>query len=227
MISSCNKKAKHLHKNNERAGFTLIEVLVAIAVITVIGFLPISIISDHIIRNALTENRVTAGLLAQEITEYVRYTRDSDILDPNGGDWFDTLYDPQAKNEYRNCIVYADDWILGNHKNYCTVECFDVTNKSAQGECGTTSRSNRTYTGSIAGIATTGNIRGKNADTCDGNQPKDNNEFTTTLEIIIPQEDTEVQYATVVPCISWSDKTNVIKKVKTQESVFEWIQKRK
>ncbi len=229
MISLHDKNSLtwHVHKNNKHAGFTLVEVLVAIAVITIIGFLPISIVSDYLIRNALTENRVTAGLLAQEITEYVRYTRDSDILDPNGGDWFDTLYDPQSKNEYNNCILYADDWILGNHKNYCTVECFNGDDKTAQGECGTTGQGNKIYNGAIAGIATTNNIRGKNTNTCDGNAPKRNNEFTTTLHIIIPQEDTEVQYATAVPCISWSDKTNTSKQVKTQESVFEWIQKRR
>ena len=214
----------HTKKNT---GFTLIEVLVAIAVITIIGFLPISIISDHLIRNALTENRVTAGLLAQEITEYIRYTRDSDILDPNGGDWFDTLYDPQSANEYKNCIVYADDWILGNQSTHCTVECFNGTDKTARGECGTTGSGNKTYDGAVAGIATTANVSGKNTNTCDGNAPKRNNEFTTTLRIIIPQEDAEVQYATAVPCISWSDKTDTIKRVSIQESVFEWIQKRR
>lgn len=230
MISLHNKSAttRYTHKKNSRAGFTLIEVLVAIAVITIIGFLPISVISDHLIRNALTENRVTAGLLAQEVTEYVRYTRDSDILDPNGGDWFETLYDPQSRNEYTNCIVYADDWILENHKNYCTVECFNGNDKTAQGECGTTAKGNKAYNGAIAGIATAANnIRGKNTKTCDGNAPKKNNEFTTTLQIIIPQEDAEVQYATAVPCISWSDKTGATKKVSTQEAVFEWIQKRR
>lgn len=215
-----------LHNKNN-AGFTLVEVLVAIAVITIVGFLPMSVISDHIIRNALTENRVTAGLLAQEITEYVRYTRDSDILDPNGGDWFDTLYDPQSANEYTDCVLYADDWILGNQKSFCTVECFNGKDKTTRGECGTTGPGNKTYNGAVAGIAATGSVRGRNTKTCDGNAPKNNNEFTTTLRIIIPQEDTEVQYATVVPCISWSDKTNTVKQVKTQEAVFEWIQKRR
>ena len=226
MISS-HSKTRYTHINSHHKGFTLIEVLVAIAVITIIGFLPISIISDHLIKNTLTENRVTAELLAQEIIEYVRYTRDSDILDPNGGDWFETLHDPQSNNEYINCILHADDWILENRKNHCTVECFNGSDKTAQGECGTTDSNNKTYNGIVAGIATTTNVHGRNPNTCDGNAPKQDNKFTTTLRIIIPQEDTEVQYVTIVPCISWSDKTNTIKQIKTQESIFEWIQKRR
>ena len=198
----------------------------AIAVITIIGFLPISIVSDHIIKNALTKNRVTAGLLAQEVTEYVRYTRDSDILDPNGGDWFDTLFDPQAANEYNNCIVHADDWILGNYANYCTIECYNGADKTAQGECGTTGTGNKVYNGFVAGIATTTNVRGKNADTCDGNAPKADNQFTTTMNLVISQPDAEVRYAVAVPCISWSDKTNTIKRVTVKEGIFEWIRKK-
>ena len=209
------------------AGFTLVEVLVAIAVITIIGFLPISIVSDHLIKNALTKNRVTAGLLAQEITEYTRYVRDSDILDLNGGDWFDTLFDPQSTNQFAPCVIHADDWTLGNRATYCTVECYNGADKTAQGECGTDGSGNKVYNGSVAGVATTSSIRGKNTDTCDGNVPKADNAFTTTLNIVIPQSSTGVQYATAVPCVSWSDKTGVIKKVELQETMFEWIQRKK
>ena len=228
MVSPRNKNflMHYMRPDMQHAGFTLIEVLVAIAVITIIGFLPISIVSDHIIKNALTKNRVTAGLLAQEITEYVRYTRDSDILDPNGGDWFDTLFDPQVANEYNNCVVHADDWILDNYANYCTIECYNGADKTVQGECGTTGTGNKVYNGLVAGIATATNVRGKNADTCDGNTPKTDNQFTTTMNLVISQPDAEVRYAVAVPCISWSDKTNTIKRVTVKEGIFEWIRKK-
>ena len=213
-----------------KMGFTLVEVLVAIAVITVIGFLPVSVVSDHLIQNALTKNRVTAGLLIQEIVEYVRYTRDSDLLDPTGGDWFKTLTDPQSTNMFAPCVILADDWALEDSNlrlNYCTVECFDVTDKTTQGECGTTGSSGKVYNGAVAGIALTSGTRGKRTDTCDGNKTKGNNEFTTTLNTVVSRDDDEVQYVAVVPCISWSDKTDTIRRVETQEAMFEWIQRKK
>ena len=227
MISFLNKNSftHGIRIGKRRAGFTLVEVLVAIAVITIIGFLPISIVSEHLIKNALTKNRVTAGLLTQEIVEYVRYTRDSDLLDPNGGNWFDTLFDPQPTNAFSSCLTHVDDWTLGHRTNYCTVECFNSTDKATQGECGTIISGNKVYDGSVAGIATGIGTRGRQTDTCDGNRPKADNAFTTTLNVVIPQDDSEVQYAAVVPCISWSDKTGSIRRVEIQETMFEWIQR--
>ena len=220
-------------------GFTLVEVLVAIAVITIIGFLPISVVSDHLTQNALTKNRVTAGLLVQEIAEYVRYTRDSDLLDPNGGDWFDRISDPESTNMFAPCVISAADWALEESDlrlHYCTVECFAVrddpnrglvTDKTMRGECGTPAPNNGVYSGAIAGIAPTPGIRGKQTDTCDGNPAKTvDNAFTTTLNTIVSQNDGEMQYVVVVPCISWSDKTDTIKRVETQEAMFQWIQRK-
>ena len=211
---------------NARGGFTLLEVLVAIAVIATVGFIPISVVSNHIIENALTENRVTASLLAQEIIEYVRYTRDSDMLDPSGGDWFNDLYDISASSAYKNCIVYADDWVAGTSKQYCTIECFNGADKTAQGECGTTGTGGKEYDGFIAGVASVGGVRSNNPDTCDGRAVKSNGAFTTVLNLVIPRQSSEVQYAVVVPCISWKDKNNVIKKVTVKEVVFEWVKRK-
>lgn len=231
----------HARTKNGKTGFTLVEVLVAIAVITIIGFLPISVVSDHLIQNALTKNRVTAGLLVQEIVEYVRYTRDSDLLDSGGGDWFDTLADPQSRNMFAPCVIPADDWALEDRKvyrkNYCTVECFAVrddptrgfvTDKTMQGECGTPAPNDGMYSGAVAGITPTIKERGtERKDTCDGNAAKGKNAFTTTLNTVIARDDDEVQYVVVVPCISWSDKTDTVRRVETQEAMFEWIQRKK
>ena len=225
---------------DRQSGFTLVEVLVAIAVITIIGFLPISVVSDHLIQNALTKNRVTAGLLVQEIAEYVRYTRDSDLLDPSGGDWFETLADPQSTNMFAPCVILADDWTLEDRanyrKDYCTVECFAVrddpnrglvTDKTRKGECGTPAPNNGVYSGAVAGIAPTAGIRGSQTETCDGRPAKTDNAFTTTLNIVVSRNDDEARYVAVVPCVSWKDKADTIKRVETQEAMFQWIQREK
>ena len=238
MISFFGKNffAQPARAGNGQTGFTLVEVLVAIAVITIIGFLPISVVSDHLIQNALTKNRVTAGLLVQEIVEYARYTRDSDLLDPSGGDWFETLADPQSANIFIPCVIPAADWALENRetyrKNYCTVECFavteqGVTDKTARGECGTPASGGRMYNGAVAGIEPTAKKRGERTDTCDGRDAKTDNAFTTTLNAVISRDDDETQYVVVVPCISWKDKADTIKRVETQEAMFQWIQRKK
>ena len=240
MISFFNKNffVRPARTGNGKIGFTLVEVLVAIAVITIIGFLPISVVSDHLIQNALTQNRVTAGLLVQEIVEYVRYTRDSDLLDPTGGDWFDTLSDPQSTSMFAPCVIPADDWALGDRQAYCTVECFAVrddpvrglvTDKTMQGECGTPAPNNGMYSGAIAGIASIAGTRDSiRTDTCDGREAKtENNAFTTTLNIVVARDNDEARYVAMVPCVSWSDKADTVRRVETQEAMFEWIQRKK
>ena len=113
-----------LKKENRKGGFTLVEVLVAVSVIAAVGFIPISIVTQHLIQNALTPNRVKAYLLAQEIIEHVRYTRDDDMLSVAGGNWFDNLYETDSdQNSYVNCVVYADDWAAGSKGKHCKVEC--------------------------------------------------------------------------------------------------------
>ena len=219
---------KMLSKNKSR-GFTLIEVLVAVGVIATVGFVPISIVTQHLIQNALTPDRVRASLLAQEIIEYVRHDRDTDVLEEEGGKWFDSLYtlDCPTGNKpcYRGCTVYADDWAAGNVDTYCKVKCYekdDPNNLSGQdreGECGTAD-----YEGFISGIAL-GVTRGSNEKTCDGGNAKADGTFTSTLNLVIPREGSNIQYAIVAPCVSWKERNGAIKKTELQETVFQWIQK--
>ena len=210
----------------------MIEVLVAISIIATVGFIPISVVTRHLIQNALTPNRVKAELLAQEIIEYVRYTRDSDMLDDDpdtGGDWFDSIYQPGSSDtEYTNCVVFADDWISGTAEKYCRVECFAGINENEEPEaCGTKS-GEKVFDGFVAGIDTDaagGEYGNSNANTCDGTEPKTDNQFTAILNIIIPREEGGIRYAAIAPCVSWSNRSGVIKKVALQETVFEWIKR--
>lgn len=228
--------AKKTHTRNKAGGFTLIEVLVAIAVIATVGFVPISIVTEQLIQNALTPDRVRASLLAQEAVEYVRHDRDTDVLDKDGGKWFESLYTLDCSNQdrpcYRGCTVYTDEWVArgGNPYNYCTIECFssdDPNNASGQdkkGECGTT-KNNLTYTGFIAGF-TPGGLKGSSKKTCDGEDAEGNGDFTATLSLVIPREEIDIRYAIVAPCISWKERNGAIKKTELQEAVFQWIQKK-
>ena len=106
-------------------GFTLIEVLVAILILTTVVFVPVSIIAQHLSYNVLTERSVQANLLAQEIIEYVRYSRDSNLLNASpAGEWFEEIHDKtSARNEYRFCITSESEWAeSGRASNPATVK---------------------------------------------------------------------------------------------------------
>ena len=212
---------------NRKKGFTLIEVLVAISVIATVGFVPISIVTQHIVRNALTPDRVKAELLAQEIIEYVRHDRDSALLDTSGtgvDNWFDHLY--KLEGTYKDCVAYADDWVsrkVDIHGTYCLVACSAIEDVSAEAkECGTTD-GGLTYDGPVVGIIS-GGIRRTDERTCDGHTAE--REFTTALNLVISRDTAGVRYAAIVPCISWEEKNGSIRKTTLRETVFEWIQKK-
>lgn len=219
-------------KSKKSRGFTLVEVLVAISVIATVGFVPISIVTQHLVQNALTPGRVRADLLAQEVIEYVRYTRDFDVLSRNGGKWFKNLYLLDGSNPYQNCVVYVDDWAAGTVDTYCTVSCYADANRTEGvcgeagvvcGECGTDN-----VNGFVAGVVeTTGRTikRVDSSETCDGKHPKGNNQFTTTVSVVVPREGSVMQYASVVPCISWEERNGSVRKVTRKETLFEWIQR--
>ena len=206
---------------NKESGFTLIEVLVAIAVMSTIIFTPIAIISQYITANALTKDRVRAELLAQEIIEHTRYIRDSDILTADGGSWFKNLETRNTVNVYSNCAVTADDFLHGSATQYCTVQCSNGTNT---GECGTNG-SGGVFNGFVTDVVAGGLQGVTSKSTCDGKDPKDNHEFTSTLRIITPPDNTSIKYAVVMPCISWYSRSNRVRKVEFKEAMFEWIAK--
>lgn len=219
---------KNTGNKNKKKGFTLLEVLVAISIVITAGFIPISFVSNLITENALTPNRLKAEMLAQEIIEHIRYKRDSDVLGGTGTNWFTTLYETGTTNPYRDCVVYADDWVSGSNNKYCRALCYNTGSglETATGECTTDGSSGKVFNGFVSGVSTSGETRRSNQETCDGRTPKDNGKFSVTVNIVVPDEEANARYAMTVPCISWSNKNGVIKKVELQETIFEWVQRR-
>lgn len=197
-------------------GFTLIEVLVAIAVITTISFAPFAIIAQHLVENSLAEDRVKAHLMAQEVIEHVHFARDQSIIDVGARSWFDLIHDTNVSNNpYAPCVIDAEDVTTRPLSTYCTVQCKDAG----------VSRDCNGSNGFVSGVSGSGGTRGNNAKTCDGGSARANNAFTVTLNIIIPDSDDEVQYATVESCVSWQGKDEVVRKVEARETMFEWVLK--
>ena len=66
-------------------GFTLVETLVAIAILLLAVAAPLSLATKSLNSSALSKQQITAAFLAQEAMEYVRNVRDENVL--KHGDW--------------------------------------------------------------------------------------------------------------------------------------------
>ena len=209
-----------LRLKSTTVGFTLIEVLVAISILTTVLFAPLAIITQYLTENLLTENNVKAHLLAQEVIEYVRYDRDSDLL--TKGEWFENLKSRNAAaNPYNKCVMEESAWAEGNNILYCDVQC---RRGSTVNDCGNN-------TGFVSGVyQTAGNTgtRPPNAATCDGAAAT--YDFVATVTILIPPDARtrtgDAWYASVKPCVSWKDKNDTTHKVELEETLFRWLERK-
>lgn len=70
-----------LHSNRKaKNGFTLIESIIAITILTIVIAVPMTIISSSLISNQETKNSVAAQTLAQSILEDFRAQRDTNFI---------------------------------------------------------------------------------------------------------------------------------------------------
>ena len=72
------------------SGFSLLETLVALAILTVTMLGPMTLASSSIRSASLSHNNVSASYLAEEVLEMVRAKRDSNIY-AGAADWLDGL----------------------------------------------------------------------------------------------------------------------------------------
>ena len=82
---------KSNYKKTKNRGFTLIEALVAIAILTISIAGPITIASKGISSAIFARDQITAFYLAQEAVEFIRNKRDENNIRGNG--WIDGLSD--------------------------------------------------------------------------------------------------------------------------------------
>ena len=120
-------------------GFTIIEVLVSISILTIIVAIPLGILGNFLLANQLTQESVRANFINQEILEYVRNDRDDAFLTA-GANWFVDLKTPNSK--YNKCLN------SGNMDRFCYLT--------------------RDTDGFINGVAASSNIRRFHNNACDG-----------------------------------------------------------
>lgn len=85
----------HLLKRNirhkQRAGFTLVETLVAITVLVMAVAAPLTLGSQGLTASRIARDQIVATYLAQEAIEYIRVNRDTNIL--SGQSWLSGFTD--------------------------------------------------------------------------------------------------------------------------------------
>jgi prepilin-type N-terminal cleavage/methylation domain-containing protein len=128
-------KAPRAFSRNGRAGFTLVETLVAITVLLLAIVGPMTIASRGLQSAFFAKEQLTAVYLAQEGVEIVRSIRDQNALD--GAPWLtglDTCINDICGVDVRNlatpidcnpasaCILNYDDGTLGNDRGAYTHE---------------------------------------------------------------------------------------------------------
>ena len=211
-------------------GFTLIEVLVAISVLSIMIGIPISIIGQHLVINAQTEESVHASLLAQEVIEYVRHRRDANFLGDttiNGttidvGTWFTHVGSRVLKeNEFKGCVMTVGEWLRGTEEVFCQVKCLQSSvNGTATDTCSTGG-----FDGFVAGVDSDLQTRtSSDGQSCDGSDVDSipEGEVTATLTVVVP-DTKNAWYATIRPCVSWKDNRGIVRRVERVETVYEWV----
>ena len=94
-----NKKLKIKNKEKESlTGFTILELIVAIFVMTVGVLGAYAVVQQIIVYNSISSSRLTAAYLAQEGIELVRNIRDTNWLDPVNPLWDDGISNKTENN---------------------------------------------------------------------------------------------------------------------------------
>jgi len=88
-FSSHSNKPTKLKANEANSGFTLIETLVAISILAIAIVGPLSIANKGLFSSLFARDQITAYYLTQDAMEFIRNTRDSNLL--NGNAWNNTI----------------------------------------------------------------------------------------------------------------------------------------
>lgn len=175
-------------------GFTLIEMLVAVLLLTLALGGPLTISSKGLIVALVAKDQTTAFYLAQDAVEFVRYVRDTNTL--GGGDWL-TGSGASAGINLSNCVSATG-----------ATKCqFDSLTATAPSTCvsGVCSRMLYDATTSFSYNYTTGTPT----------------IFTRTVSITNPNNGAAYE-AVLMVTVSWSTLAGTTRSITVTEDLFNW-----
>lgn len=111
-------------------GFTLLETLAALSVLTFAIVGPLSLASYTIRSASLSQNQLTAFYLAQEAVEYIKNRRDVNALTDPTGNWLDGLGNCQG---VKGCTIDVPNDDVNNCPGPPDTPCPKVKYESATG----------------------------------------------------------------------------------------------
>ena len=111
---------------NKMKGFTLIETLVAILLLSSAIAGPMTIAARGLYASTIVRNEVTAYYLAQDAMEYIRYARDSNSL--TGSDWLSNLGSCTSTDGSASCYIDTIGAVAAACGGPCPTLKYDSTN---------------------------------------------------------------------------------------------------
>ena len=219
-------------------GFTFVEVIVAIAVLTFLAFTPLTIIADYVVHNEVSREQAQAQAIAQNAIDFVRNSRDANVLDrAAAADWFTSLqFDG---NPLKSCTIGYDRWAdtLGGDllsSPYCRLSCVaagvDRDEASNIVTCGAASPADPlTYPSIVVNVASANPVfrSSENGNTCSGQDPNSSGSgfFDVTLNLVLPEPESPLHgdHAIVSACVSWKSANRAVQKVHLNEGLFGWV----
>lgn len=118
-----------MKQNQTTQGFTLIETMVAIAILLLSVAGPLTIASQSLFVSRIAKNEIVASYLAQEITEFIRNQRDTNAI--NNRDWMTGL--DSCIGDY-GCTIDIGTGLISE----CLGACPDLRHDEATGRYGYT-----------------------------------------------------------------------------------------
>jgi prepilin-type N-terminal cleavage/methylation domain-containing protein len=190
-------------KQQTKRGFTLIETLLAVLILTVAIAGPLTIAAKGLQLTLIARDQVVAAALAQDALEYVRFIRDTNRL--NSSDWLGGL-DGTSNGHTTNQAGGQANCTGGN---YCTVNSLadQVTYcGTSLATCGSTylyyDASGGEYT-----YASAGNTQSI---------------YSRTISISTPSPGGNTHEADVIVVVQWKDAGGSTRSVELRDTLLDW-----
>lgn len=192
---------------NNMKGFTLIETLVAIMILTTAIVGPLTIAQKGLSATLVAKDQVTAFYLAQDAIEYVRFIRDTNRL--RGAGWLAGL--DGTANGHSTVDGVSGECVSADGSNVCSIDSLNDIINSCQGSCPAINYDSQTNGGYFTYATVNGSTIMRSL-------------FTRTITVKTVQNDAggNPVEASVVVVVSWRDTGGVLRSVSVDENIFNW-----